>query len=134
MLFLIFLFRLCLVVTDADRNFIETDSSSVLKNQLKEMNEELMKMNRETAELGWEISTGSGEDVSRKSVQFGEFRTKWRNNWCSKLTETFENIYKINYVDTNLQPKWIFRKNYDKEFRQFYLLCRGPKYTLHQAR
>ena len=112
----------------------EKESYRLLKNQLEKMNSELELTNSKAALLAWELSTNSNEEVSKKVVEFGEFRTEWKNNWCYRLKETLEKIYENNFLETKLEPNWIFDKDFNKEFRQFYLLCRGPKYTLHQAR
>ncbi|KAK6619979.1 hypothetical protein RUM44_006379 [Polyplax serrata] len=103
-----------------------------LRENLDQMNRELLKLNSVTAHLSWTLSTNSAEDeTSTKLIKLGQTQTEWRRNWCRKFDDIFSRIYQIDYhtIDRNR-----FRQDYKREFRQFYLLCRGPTYNFDQNR
>jgi len=100
----------------------------LFKNELEKMNEELSVSNSRSANISWELSISPNENVSIEAVKFGEIRTEWHNKWCSKLSHS----YKILLND--IQYGSVMNKEDNSLVRQFYLLCRGPKYTLHQSR
>lgn len=105
-----------------------------LQETLNEMNSELLKLNSVTAYLSWKLSTEPASTPSSKLVKLGKIQIEWRNNWCDRLDEIFNRIYKSRLHSESFYDDWDFQKDYKYEFRQFYLLCRGPNYNFEENR
>ncbi|KAL0268365.1 UNVERIFIED_CONTAM: hypothetical protein PYX00_010339 [Menopon gallinae] len=89
--------------------------SGILRDELSLMNEQLLKLNSISSHLAWTEVTQPDQG---KKLRLVEVNTEWRHSWCRKLLKN----YKINVFGD------------DDEYRQFYLLCRGPSYGSEQAR
>jgi hypothetical protein len=78
---------------------------------LSQLDSEYRYINAQAATLTWSLAVDPGSVRPRLIAQAAEWRTAWRNAWCERGRALAE-----------VSP------------RQMYLLCRGPKYTPHQAR
>lgn len=98
------------------------------------MNEELMKLNSITAYLSWKLSTEPNNESPIRLTKLGEIQISWRKNWCFRLYNIFRKIYAIDYETSSYYNEIDFSKEFRKELRQFYLLCRGPSYNSEENR
>ncbi|XP_024945394.1 angiotensin-converting enzyme [Cephus cinctus] len=80
---------------------------------LRRMNAELMLLNRASADLEWLEATSPSPEVSQETTKLSHLKTTWRNFWCAKTPRI------------HVGPAGS---------RMLELLCRGPKYTPHQAK
>jgi hypothetical protein len=78
---------------------------------LTKLDSEHRLINARAAALTWSLAVDPGSIPALLVTQEAERRTAWRNAWCER-----------GRALAKLAP------------RQMYLLCRGPKYTPHQAR
>jgi len=78
---------------------------------LSQLDSEYRQINEQAATLTWRLAVDPGSVHPRLITEVAEGRTAWRNAWCDR-----------GRALAQLAP------------RQMYLLCRGPKYTPHQAR
>jgi hypothetical protein len=78
---------------------------------LSQLDSEYRHINEHAAALTWSLAVDPGSMNPRLISEVAERRTAWRNAWCER-----------GRALAQLAP------------RQMYLLCRGPKYTPHQAR
>lgn len=76
-----------------------------------QLDTELRHINAQAAAVTWNLAVDPDSVPSRVVTRAAEWHTAWRNAWCDQ-----------GRALTELAP------------RQMYLLCRGPKYTPHQAR
>ncbi|XP_073984797.1 angiotensin-converting enzyme-like [Rhodnius prolixus] len=83
---------------------------------LMEMNNDLAIMNKESSEITWANLIGE-QNISDISLELAERSNRWRNAKCNEASENIK--------------RWQLSA---KEARMIWLLCRGPKYTPHQAR
>lgn len=81
-----------------------------------EMNNDLAIMNKESSEITWANLIGE-QNISDISLELAERSNRWRNAKCNEASENIK--------------RWQLSA---KEARMIWLLCRGPKYTPHQAR
>jgi hypothetical protein len=80
---------------------------------ISQLDSEYRHINAQAAALTWSLAVDPGSVPSRVITRAAERRTAWRNAWCERGR---------GRALVELAP------------RQMYLLCRGPKYTPHQAR
>ncbi|XP_046592933.1 angiotensin-converting enzyme-like [Neodiprion lecontei] len=85
---------------------------------LKQMNDELLVLNRAIAILEWQSATSPSSQVSGLNAGMSRFKTTWRNTWCSRMKNLGKESNGLGF----------------SEKRMIRLLCRGPKYTPYQAR
>jgi hypothetical protein len=78
---------------------------------LSQLDSEYRHINEQAATLTWSLAVDPGSVNPRLISEAAERRTAWRNAWCER-----------GRALAQLAP------------RQMYLLCRGPKFTPHQAR
>lgn len=90
--------------------------SGFLRDELSVMNDQLLKLGSIASRLAWTESRR--QPNGGKKLRLVEVHTEWRNSWCGKLLEN----YNIDVFGS------------DDEYRQFYLLCRGPRFEPEQAR
>ena len=78
---------------------------------LSQLDSEYRHINEQAATLTWRLAVDPSSVHPRLIAEAAERRTAWRNAWCYR---------------GRALAQWAPR--------QMYLLCRGPKYTPHQAR
>ena len=97
------------------------NNHDLINNDLKLMNSELGKLNSLTGYVSWKLSTEPSEEFTLKLIKLGGIQINWREKWCHRLNNYFFNKFNKDF-------------DYYYQFRQFYLLCRGPNYNLDESR
>ncbi|KAH9630169.1 hypothetical protein HF086_016387 [Spodoptera exigua] len=96
----------------------KTCASENLDQFFRKINEETGNFSSIAANLAWESSINPGNpDLPARSATYQKNRIKWQHSTCGKLA-TLYNRQSLNATQR----------------RQYYLLCRGPKYTFDETR
>ncbi|CAH1642953.1 unnamed protein product [Spodoptera littoralis] len=96
----------------------KTCASENLDHLFRKINDETGNFSSIAANLAWESSVNpSNPELPARSATYQKNRIKWQHSTCAKLA-TLYNRQSLNATQR----------------RQYYLLCRGPKYTFDETR